>query len=120
MFLAIFPFFASPQYVIFLCASCEVQFSNIQHFVVFTVFARKTGSQNEPGQLIGDDTFSKFMPFLFTLLRLKCRKMEAHVRDWTFVCLKRPFVIINDDYFGEGECYWQALSPIYLHKVDFA
>ena len=109
MFLAIFPFFASPQYVIFLCASCEVQFSNIQHFVVLTVFARKNarknGSQNEPGQLIGDDTFSKFMPFLFSLLRLKCRKMEAHVLDWTMVCLKRPFVIINDDSFEEGECY---------------
>ena len=53
MFLAIFPFFCSPQYVIFLCVSWEFQFSNVQYFVVLTVLARKkarkNGSQNEPG-----------------------------------------------------------------------
>ena len=31
--------------------------------------------------------------------------MGAHVRDWTFVRLKRLSVIINDDSFEEGECY---------------
>ena len=41
MFLVIFPFFGSAQYAIFLCASWEFQFSNIQYFVVLTVFARK-------------------------------------------------------------------------------
>ena len=27
------------------------------------------------------------------------------VQDWTFVHLKRLSVIINDDFFEEGECY---------------
>ena len=70
MFLAIFPFLGSPQYAIFLCASREFQFSNIQYFVVLTVFARKNarinGRQNVPCQLIGDDTFSNFITFLYT------------------------------------------------------
>ena len=70
MFLAIFPFFCSPQYAIFLCASWEFKFSNIQYFVVLTVFARKNARvnrrQNEPDQLIGDDSFSKFITFLYT------------------------------------------------------
>ena len=40
-----------------------------------------------------------------TLLRLSCRKMGAPVQDWTFDCLKRLSVIINGDFFDEGECY---------------
>ena len=31
--------------------------------------------------------------------------MGTHVQDWTFDRLKRLSVIINNDFFEEGECY---------------
>ena len=47
MFLAIFPYFGSAQYVIFLYESWEFQFSNIQYFVVFDSIRKEKRSQNE-------------------------------------------------------------------------
>ena len=50
----------------FRCASWEFQFSNVQYFVVFDNICEEKRSQIEPGQLICDDTFSKFITFLYT------------------------------------------------------
>ena len=66
MLLAIFPFFGSSQLAIYLLYILEFQFSNIQYFVVFYSIREEKQSQNEPGQLIGDDTFSKFITFVYT------------------------------------------------------
>ena len=66
MFLAIFPFFGSEQCAFFLSAPWGFQVSNIQYIVVLDSFREEKRSQNEPGQLIGDDTCSKFITFLYT------------------------------------------------------
>ena len=63
MFLALFPFFGSAQYAIVFCASWEFQFSNIQYF---DSIREEKRSRNEPGQLIGDGTFSKCITFFYT------------------------------------------------------
>ena len=54
----------------------------------------------------------EYFQLCFTLLRLSYYKMRAYVRDWTLFRLKKLYIIINDDFFEEGECYGQALYTV--------
>ena len=51
----------------FVNQSWEFQVSNIQYFVLFDSIREEKRSQNAQGQLIGDDTFSKFITLLYTI-----------------------------------------------------
>ena len=41
--------------------------------------------------------------------------MGAHIRDWTLFCLKRLSVIINDDFFEEGECNGPGSLTLHIY-----